>query len=389
MNRLPNSDRGSGVNNHARCRQYNPARPTHRLAGSARSLPKKPLVSVIVPCRNEAGFIENCLQSILSQEPPDGGFEVIVADGISTDGTCQILEEMAEQHPQLRVIKNPGRIVSTGLNAGIRAARGDIIIRMDAHTVFAPDYIKQCLAVLEETGADNVGGPVHSVAGTYLERAIRAGYHSPLGVGGARSHNTGYEGYVDTVVYGCWRREAFIRFGLFDEELVRNQDDEHNFRITRGGGKIYQSRRVRSWYRVRSSLPSLFRQYMQYGYWKVLVIKKHGRPASIRHLVPGAFVGIVGLGALLGLLWSPALIGLAGVLCAYGAVVVCGSCLAARRAGWKLLPILPFVFTCLHFGYGYGFLRGLCDFVLFNNAPSKEFVRLTRHQDSKCHEPVA
>lgn len=372
------------INNHVCRSEYTRAPSPNGARASTRSL--KPLVSVIVPCRNEAGFVESCLESILSQEAPEGGFEVILADGISTDGTYEILEEIAERYPQLRVIKNPGRIVSTGLNAAIRAARGDIIIRMDAHTVFAPDYIKQCVAVLQETGADNVGGPVNTLGGTYLERAIRAAYHSPVGAGGARSHNAEYKGCVDTVVYGCWRKEAFIRFGLFDEELVRNQDDEHNLRITRGGGKIYQSPRIRSWYRVRSSLPSLFRQYMQYGYWKVLVIKKHGRPASIRHLVPGGFVSAVSLSAVVGFIWSPVLLGLAALLSVYSAVAVTGSCLAARRAGWTLLPILPFVFASLHFGYGYGFLRGLFDFVLFNNAPGKQFVRLTRHQDQSARK---
>jgi glycosyltransferase involved in cell wall biosynthesis len=340
---------------------------------------KKPLVSVIVPCRNEAQFIESCLRSILRQNPPEGGFEVIVADGISTDGTAEILQDMVEQHPQLRVIKNPGRIVSTGLNAAIRAARGDIIIRMDAHTVFAPDYIRQCLAVCKETGADNVGGPMQKSGRTYLERAIRAAYHSPFGVGGARSHDAAFEGYVDTVIYGCWRKEAFVRFGFFDEELVRNQDDEHNLRISRGGGTIYQSRRIRSWYHVRSSLPSLFRQFMQYGYWKVLVIKKHRGPGSIRHLVPGLFVSAVVLSGVLALFWPPSLWLFASLFAIYALTVLGASLVAARRTEPKLVPVLPIIFACLHFGYGYGFLRGFFDFVMFHNAPSTGFVRLTRN----------
>ena len=373
----------------------------HCRRGATQALPR-PLVSVVVPCRNEAGFIESCLRSILSQQLPDGNLEIIVADGISTDGTGEILADMvAERHiclrgqamamqPDLRVIKNPGRIVSTGLNAAIRAARGDVIIRMDAHTVFAPDYIRQCVAVLEETGAENVGGPMRKIGTTYLERAIRTVYCSPFSVGGARSHNADYEGYVDTVIYGCWRKEAFTRFGLFDEELVRNQDDEHNLRIHRGGGRVYQSGRIRSCYHVRSSLTSLFRQFMQYGYWKVLVIKKHSGAASVRHFVPGLFVTALALTGILSLFWLPAIWGLGALLAAYLAAITSASLIAASRTEWKLLPILPVIFGCFHLGYGYGFVRGFFDFVLLHNAPSREFVRLTRAESrvEKSDEPL-
>ena len=160
-----------------------------------------PLVSIVLPCRNEQGYIQACLQSALDQEPPQGEVEILVADGMSTDGTREYLEQMAKQHPQLRVLDNPGRIVSTGLNAAIRAARGDIIVRMDAHTTYAPDYVRRCLAVLSETGADNVGGPMQTTAATFMERAIRAVFDSALAVGGARSHQADYEGDVDTVIY--------------------------------------------------------------------------------------------------------------------------------------------------------------------------------------------
>src|SRR5436190_10646704 len=253
--------------------------------------PSFPMVSVILPCRNEAGYIEDCLQSILEQELPDVELEILVADGVSTDGTREYVQRLSAENPRVRFLNNPGRIVSTGLNAALREARGEVVIRMDAHTYYAPDYIKECLAVLRETGADNVGGPMRTTATSYKERAIRAVFHSAFAVGGARSHKTDYEGYVDTVIYGCWKKSVFERVGYFDEELVRNQDDEHNLRLIRAGGKIYQSPRIRSWYHVRGSLTALFRQYMQYGYWKALVIRKHRIPASFRHLVPGLFVG--------------------------------------------------------------------------------------------------
>jgi len=338
----------------------------------------RPLVSVILPCRNERGHIEASLESVLNQEPPEGGFEIIVSDGISTDGTREYLQEVAARHSNLRVLTNTGRIVSRGLNAAIRAARGEVIVRMDAHTTYAPDYIKQCLKVLAETGADNVGGPMRTCARAYTERAIRAAFHSPYAVGGARSHSPDYEGYVDTVIYGCWRKEIFDRVGYFDEELVRNQDDEHNLRIVRAGGKVYQSKQIRSSYQVRGSLRALFAQYMQYGYWKVLVIRKHQVPASVRHLVPGAFLASLLATLVLGWFWPPALWA-AGLLAGlYASLVLYASLLTASKNEWALLPLLPVVFACFHFGYGYGFLRGIVDFILLHNAPNAKFVQLTR-----------
>jgi succinoglycan biosynthesis protein ExoA len=342
-----------------------------------------PLVSIVLPCRNEQGYIQACLQSALDQEPPEGGFEILVADGMSTDGTREYLEQMAKQHPRIRVLDNPGRIVSTGLNAAIRAARGNIVVRMDAHTTYAPDYVRQCLAVMNETGADNVGGPMRTTAATFMERAIRAVFHSTVAVGGARSHQADFEGYVDTVIYGCWKKSVFERIGYFDEELVRNQDDEFNLRLTRAGGKIYQSPRIHSRYHVRGSLKTLFRQYMQYGYWKTLVIRKHQSPASFRHLVPGAFVGCLILLAAVGFFWFPAWWGVVSLTALYAAAALVISLITAARTQWILLPVLPVVVWCFHFGYGYGFLRGILDFVLLRNAPDTPFVQLTREQRTK------
>ncbi len=218
-----------------------------------------------------------------------------------------------------------------------------------------------------------------------MERAIRAVFHSAFAVGGARSHQTRYEGYVDTVIYGCWKKSLFERIGYFDEELVRNQDDEFNLRLTRAGGKVYQSPRIRSWYHVRGSLAALFRQYMQYGYWKALVIRKHQMPASFRHLVPGTFVGCICSLAVLGLFWSPALLGGIALATIYLAAALMVSLLTAARTQWALLPVLPIVVGCFHFGYGYGFLRGVLDLVVLHNAPGTKFVQLTRKRSSKAN----
>ena len=341
------------------------------------------MVSIVLPCRNEQGYIQACLESALKQELPEGSFEILVADGMSTDGTREYLQEMAKEHPQVRFLDNPGRIVSTGLNNAIRAARGEIIVRMDAHTIYAPDYLRQCLAVMQETGADNVGGPMQTTATRFMERAIRAVFHSRFAVGGARSHQADYEGYVDTVIYGCWKRDVFDRIGYFDEELVRNQDDEFNLRLTRSGGKVYQSPRIRSWYHVRGSLSTVFRQYMQYGYWKALVIRKHRMPASFRHLVPGSFLACLCLLLICALFWSPALWAAGGLTLLYAGAALGVSLLTAASSQWVLLPVLPIVIGCYHFGYGYGFLRGVLDLVLLQNAPGTQFVQLTRKRSVK------
>jgi succinoglycan biosynthesis protein ExoA len=204
-------------------------------------------VSIVVACRNERQYIHEFLDSALQQSLDDMGWEVIIADGMSDDGTRQMLNEFCRRNSRLRILENPGRIVSTGLNAAIRAARGDIVIRMDAHTRYAPDYCKICLETLQRTGADNVGGPARTNASGKYARAVAAAYHSRFCTG-ARFHDPSYEGWVDTVTYGCWRKSTLERIGLFDETLVRNQDDELNLRLIRAGGRIWQNPRIMSWY---------------------------------------------------------------------------------------------------------------------------------------------
>ena len=335
-------------------------------------------VSVVVPCRNERDQIETALQSILAQQPPPGGFEVIVADGMSDDGTRNILSKFAKEDPRLRIVDNPGHIVSTGLNAAIGNARGSVIMRMDAHTRYASDYIRNCLEVLRTTAVDNVGGPWVAKGAGMIGRAIAAAFQSPFSFGGTRGHNPDYEGIVDTVYLGCWPRHVFDRIGLFDEELVRNQDDEFNLRLTRAGGKIWQSPRIRSWYKPRGSLIALFKQYVQYGYWKVRVIQKHRLPASVRHLVAGGFVLSFIVLFLASFKWPLAAQGWIGLVSAYSLCNITASFLTAARYGWKLLPLLTVVFACYHFAYGFGFLRGIWDFVILRRAPHPSYTTLTR-----------
>lgn len=336
-----------------------------------------PAVTIVIPCRNEARHIETCLRSVLAFEEPPGGLEVIVADGMSEDGTREIIQRLAAEDDRLRLIDNPQRNTPCALNAGIRAARGEIIARIDAHTEYANDYLRQCLEVMRETGADNVGGPALTRAVSYRQRAVAAAYHSRFAVGNSLFHQPDYEGPSDSVPYGCYARAKLMEIGLFDEELVRNQDDELNYRLLNLGGVIWQSPRIQSWYSPRDSLSSLFRQYFQYGCWKVRVMQKHGSPASLRHLVPGTFAGLLMMLALAApFLWS-ARIGLAFLLGLYALALLPASLLTAAHAGWSLLPLLPCVFACYHLGYGFGTLFGVWDFLIRRRA-SGRFVALTR-----------
>jgi len=341
-------------------------------------MPAGPAFSVIIPCRNENDQIEGSVRSMLGQESVPGGLEVIVADGMSEDGTRETLARLAAEDPRLRVVDNAARITPCGMNAGIRAARGRFIAIAGAHNRYAPDYLRRAAEVLAETGADNVGGSMICEGDLPLQRAIGAAHHSPFSAGGARWHRTSYDGPADTVFGGIYRREVFDRIGFFDEELVRNQDDELNLRLTRSHGRIWHSSRLRSWYRPRNSLARLFRQYMQYGFWKVRVIQKHRIPASIRHLVPGFFVLVLLTLPVLAAFWRPALAVWLALVAVYVLSNVAASVTVALKEGWDLLPFLPLVFACYHFGYGIGFLRGIWTFFVAGRSPNEQWSGLTR-----------
>jgi succinoglycan biosynthesis protein ExoA len=347
-------------------------------------------ISLIIPCRNEKGHIRDFLDSLLDQDlAPGWEIEVLIADGMSDDGTREVLCQYARKAPHLRVIDNPGRIVSTGLNAAIGAATGDIIIRMDAHTAYARNYIRECVYVLEESGADNVGGPWVAKGQGVVGEAIAAAFRLPFCVGGGKAHDPSYEGEVDTVYLGCWHRSVFDRVGLFDPALVRNQDDEFNFRLRRHGGRIWQSPRIQSSYTPRASIAALFRQYAQYGYWKVAVIRRHRALASWRHVVPALFVGWIAMSLLLAALgaWSGEL----AVAAVIGAALVAGLLAhwlaSLASALWFAdsleLPVIlsvPGVIAVYHVAYGLGFLAAMLAPAARSpeGPPSRFFTALTR-----------
>ncbi|HEV2522299.1 MAG TPA: glycosyltransferase family 2 protein [Candidatus Acidoferrales bacterium] len=327
-----------------------------------------PRVSIIVPCRNEIRCIRAFLDAVFSQELDQIDMEVLIADGMSDDGTRSILREFEGRHAALRVLDNPGKIVSTGLNRAIREAKGEIIIRMDVHSVYAQNYVRSCVEVLNETNAENVGGPARTLADGHLPQAIAHAFHTPFASGGARFRNPCYEGPVDTVTYGCWRKSTLERVGMFDEQLVRSQDDELNLRITASGGVVWQSSRIISWYRPRSSLVALFLQYFQYGFWKVAVIRKHRRFSRWRNLVPvscllvGIILPLCAVAAdLSGSAWwrNAFLAEWLTLVSLYFVASFMTAISVAMKEGWVFLLSMPIVFATYHLAYALGFLLAL------------------------------
>jgi succinoglycan biosynthesis protein ExoA len=340
------------------------------------------LVSLIVPCRNERAHIDAFCAGALRQSLPEGWqLELLIADGRSDDGTRERLQELGKADARIAWLDNPGRIVSTGLNQALGQARGEVIVRLDVHTEYAHDYVAQCIAVLAETGADNAGGAWRAQPAADAEpmqRAVAAAFQSRWVAGGAMSRRLDHDGWVDTVYLGSWPRASFERFGSFDETLVRNQDDEHNLRIVRGGGKVWQSSRIRSVYRPRARLGQVFGQYLQYGYWKPFVMKKHGQPASLRHLVPAFFAGALVLAGVFGLLGG----GMAAwtLLWACYAAGLAGLTVAVAAEAPLPVPVLlrvPLVIAAYHFGYGIGSLFGWWD-ALVHGKGRERFAALTR-----------
>jgi len=324
----------------------------------------EPRVTVIMPIRNEAAFIERSLGAVLGQDYPADRLEVLVADGRSTDATREIVAALGRSRPDIRVevVDNPGGIVPGGMNAAIARATGEVVVRVDGHTLIEPDYVRRSVAALARTGAECVGGRMDPVSESAFGRAVALATSSPFGVGGARFHYSPREEWVDTVYMGAWRRDLLVRLGGFDEEMVRNQDDELSYRIREGGGRILLDPTIRSLYHPRTTLRTLWRQYFQYGYWKVRVMQKHPLQMRPRQFAPPAFAAALGGGLLVSLFLAAARLPLAALLAAYASSNLVASAWTARRGDAAAAAWLPLVFVTLHLSYGAGFLVGLLRF---------------------------
>jgi succinoglycan biosynthesis protein ExoA len=324
--------------------------------------PSTPFVSIVMPVRNEAGFIARSLGAVLAQDYPADRLEVIVADGQSDDGTRSALDALARRNTNVHVLDNPGRIVATGLNRAFAVAQGDIIVRVDGHCEIAPDYVRRCVAHLQSGSADGVGGPLTTIGETETARTIAAAMSSKYGVGGSAFRTTSdTTRLTDTVAFPAYTRRIMEQAGPYDEEMVRNQDDEYNYRLRKLGARILLAADVRARYYSRSSLSSLARQYFGYGYWKVRVMQKHRRQMQVRQFVPPTFVAaLIGGGALAFVpvvRWA-----LSGVLIAYAVATSIAAVSESGRVGWRQVPMLALCFAVLHMSYGLGFLAGLVRF---------------------------
>jgi len=322
-----------------------------------------PFITIVMPIRNEAAFIRQGLSAVLSQDYPAERMEIIVADGMSTDGTFEIVQALQAKYANLHVIRNQGKIVPTGMNAALMQARGEIIIRVDGHCEIAPDYARRCIEHLQNDGVDGVGGPLETIGETGMACTIALAMSSPFGVGGSAFRTVKNKSMlVDTVAFPAYTRTIMERAGPYDEELVRNQDDEYNYRLRKLGAKILLAANIHARYYSRSSLRSLWRQYFQYGYWKVRVLQKHPRQMRPRQFAPIAFV-VAFLGTSVLAFFTP--IGrvlLFLVAGSYSLTSVASSVWTARKHGWSHLFLLPVVYLMLHLSYGLGFLCGLVKF---------------------------
>jgi glycosyltransferase involved in cell wall biosynthesis len=313
-------------------------------------------VSVILPVRNEEKYISCCLDSIINQNYSKEGFEVLVVDGMSDDKTRDIIEKYAMSYAFIRLLDNPRKITPCALNIGIKNARGGIIIRADAHSEYARDYIQKCCEFLNCAGADNVGGVVEHRGDGFIGQAIAYAQSCRFGLGGAKFRTAQKAQYVDTIFPGSWRKSIFDIYGLFDERLARNQDIEYNARMRKNGGKIFLTPEIKSYYYCRSSLNDLWVQNFRNGFWNIKTIRIAPGSLSLRHFVPLVFVTSLLTSWIIPSLWL-------AIMISYLSCNFFFSLKIAAANGFKYFFIMPAVFITIHLSYGFGSIAGVIGFV--------------------------
>ncbi len=316
------------------------------------------LISVIIPCRNEEKYISPCLNSLLQQKNLNGSFEIIVVDGMSNDDTRDILNRLSNDNEKISVLLNEQKYTPFALNMGIKNSKGRYIVIMGAHSVYDKYYLASCLKLFEQhPEVSCVGGPIKSIGMNNIGRAIATAMSHPIGVGNAKHRFPDYEGYAEMACFPMFKREVFKEIGLYDESLIKNQDDEFCFRLRQNNKYIYISPRVQSEYVVRSSFSSLFMQYYLYGYYRVAVIRKYKIPISYRQIVPPSFFitifALLVLAIVLGRIWIGLLVPIIYII----SIVFVAIISKKIKPGLKLFFIYS-VFI-LHISYSAGFLRAI------------------------------
>ena len=323
-------------------------------------IPRDPTISVVMPLRNEEAWLERAVSSVQAQTFPPRRVEIVLVVGRSEDRTPQIAQELAEHDSRIRIVDNPSGRTPTALNLGIRAARGDVIARVDGHGWLDPDYLANGVEALGRTGAAGVGGVVQFVGVTRVGRAIALAEQSVIGSGGAAFRVATRETEADGLRWGIFQRGLFDEVGLFDETLERNQDDEFCYRVVAEGGRLVVTPSMRLYQVVRPSIPALWRQYSQWGAFRVATLMKHGRPATFRQVAPPLLI------ALLALTWLADRSSHGRIRCGravtgtYVATVsVAGSTDAVRARQLDVVPFVPVAIATMHLAYGSGFWLAL------------------------------
>lgn len=321
-------------------------------------------VSVIIPCYNEVATIQPLLDALYDQTYPRQAMEVVISDGSSTDGTQAAIEDWQSSHSDLRVtvIVQPSRGIPAALNIALKAAKGAIIVRLDAHSKPNPEYVARSVETLEAGKAENVGGVWDIQPGNkgWIARSIAAAAGHPIGVGDARYRFTNQAGFVDTVPFGAFHRDLLDRIGMFDETLLTNEDYEFNTRVLQSGGRIWLDPGIRSAYMARDTLGTLAKQYWRYGYWKVQMLRRYPETLRWRQALPPVFVAGLALLVLLSPFWKVAIWTLLSVASLYLVILgLAGIQLAIRKKDIFLVPGVPLAIAAMHFSWGTAFLWGL------------------------------
>lgn len=318
-----------------------------------------PRVTIAIPAFNEEAYLEACLASLQAQDYPAALIEILVAEGRSTDGTRALLARLAGADPRIRVIDNPARIQAAGLGLIVKEATGDVIVRMDVHCAYAPDYVRRCVEALERTGADNVGGAQRARADTPFQRALCAALRSPLATGGVAYRDPAAEGYVDTVFLGAFPRRVFETIGLWDPAAITNEDAELNQRILEAGGRIFLSRDIVVHYYPRTSVTALARQYLHYGRGRARTLLKRGRLPTLRPLGPFVLMSSLAATLLAPPLWPLAPLAFATYALGTGAEAV----RVGRALGVRAVPRVWMMFPVLHAAHAAGMATGLVHYL--------------------------
>lgn len=324
----------------------------------------KPLVSIVVPCYNEANTIGFLLNALYSQSYPREGMEVVIADGMSTDRSQEQVSVFQQTHPELpiRVVQNQKRIIPAGLNQAIRAAQGEVIVRLDGHAMPAPDYVLRCVAALEQGRGENVGGvwQIEPARPGWVAQSIAAAAAHPLGVGDALYRYADRAQAVDTVPFGAFYRSLVERIGPFDETLLTNEDYEFNTRVRLSGGRVWLDPAIRSKYLARASLAALARQYARYGYWKMRMLRRYPSTIRWRQALPPAFVLSLVILALLAILVPLARWLLTAEIVLYAlALLAAGVQVAVKKRKGALAIGVPLAIATMHLAWGGAFLWSL------------------------------